>query len=95
MSGVSIYIEVGMEWDAMPAEIWPDGDAPTPVTAEAVKAAVEKAGGLRRVMRDWNLQDDLCMQITVRQDNPHWKGDDVLFGSPPPREDVTRAEVTR
>ena len=90
----SIHVSADMEWDAEIAELWPDGDAPDVITADAIVELIETSGGVRRVLRDWNLIDALELHVVVRQPNPAWKGDDVLFGEPPPRELFSSARAT-
>jgi len=38
-------------------ELWSDGDAPENPTIEDVKALIDKCGGVKRVLHDWNLID--------------------------------------
>lgn len=93
---MSIYIEITTDfhWEPELHELWPDGDAPDDIDADTVATLIRKAGGVRRVLRDWNLIDDLELHVIVRRDNPQWQGDQVLFGEPPPRELFSSAAVT-
>lgn len=86
---IHITIDADLMWEPSLAELWPDGDAPDEVDAETIVALIEKCGGVERVLRDWNLLHDLELSIVVRRDNPHFMGDAVLFGDPPPRELIT------
>jgi hypothetical protein len=58
-------------------DLWPDGDQPEVVDANAVVELIDKCGGILRVIRDWGL----CRScdVYVRGENPNWHGDDVLF----------------
>lgn len=44
-------------------EIWPDGDAPKKPSAMHVKAKIEDSGPLWKVMHEWNLDDDLNLEV--------------------------------
>lgn len=48
-------------------ELWPDGNAPEDPTTDDVRALVEEDGGIRRVLRDWNLIDGDCDDYSVTQ----------------------------
>jgi hypothetical protein len=52
----SVHLEVD--------EIWPDGDAPENPTAEDVEVVIQQAGGLRRVLRDWDLEDHIILTVS-------------------------------
>lgn len=39
-------------------EVWPDGDAPDEVTAEAVIEAMRRSGSVRSMLHDWNMEPD-------------------------------------
>lgn len=39
-------------------ELWPDGDAPANPTEADVLALVEKCGGWRTILREWDLDND-------------------------------------
>lgn len=51
----TFYFEWGGSDSLSVAEIWPDGDAPENPTIEDVLAEVRKAGSLRRLAQEWNL----------------------------------------
>ena len=44
--------------------IWPDGDAPENPTAEDVAKVIAACGGLRAVLRDWDLDDEITLTIS-------------------------------
>lgn len=45
-------------------EIWPDGDAPENPTREDVAAAMKKScHSTYQLMRDWNLDDGMCVDV--------------------------------
>lgn len=44
-------------------ELWPDGDAPENPTADDVRARIRQHGGAREVLRDWNLDDELTLDV--------------------------------
>ena len=90
----SIHISADMDWDAEIAELWPDGNAPDEITADVIADLIKANGGVRRVLRDWNLIDNLELHVVVHRPNPAWKGDDVLFGAPPPRVLISSARAT-
>ncbi len=50
------------------SEIWPDGDAPENPTAADVAKVIEQCGGLRRVLRDWDLDQNLTLTISHGRD---------------------------
>lgn len=87
--GPSIRIELEFIEDLSVSDVWPDGDQPAIVDAEAVIAVIDRCGGIGRVIRDWGLCKSA--DVIVRGENPHWKGDDVLIPElAPPRWTVTR-----
>lgn len=45
-------------------DLWPDGDWPDEITAEAVQKLIEKAGGDAEAIRDWNLAEG-GLEITI------------------------------
>ena len=90
----SIHISADMDWDAEIAELWPDGNAPDEITADAVADLIKANGGVRRVLTEWCLVEGMELHIVVHRDNPAWKGDNVLFGDPPPRVLVSSARAT-
>lgn len=51
-------------------EIWPDGDAPEVITAEAVKAAMEASGSKFQVLRDWCLSPDVVAIVDDKNSTP-------------------------
>ena len=51
-----------IQWLAV-ADIWPDGDAPENPTVDDVLAVIAASGGMRQVLHDWNLDDDI--ELTV------------------------------
>jgi hypothetical protein len=46
-------------------DIWPDGDAPEDPTVADVEELIKKCGGKYRVIRDWDLDDDLDLTVTA------------------------------
>jgi len=81
---ITIHLETMVELEV--AEVWPDGDAPDVVTADAVMAAMETCGSKRRVLDEWMLLEDIDVTVTVDRPNPAWKQDETLTGEPaPPR----------
>lgn len=44
-------------------EIWPDGDAPFNPTTEDVVRVMEAAGSKRSVLRDWELLQDVTVDV--------------------------------
>lgn len=84
-----IMIEFEFIDDLSVKDLWPDGDQPEVIDAAAVVKLIDECGGIGRVIRDWNL----CRScdVIVRGENPHWKGDDVLF----PEQRPERWIVTR
>lgn len=45
-------------------DLWPDGDAPENPTVEDVEKLIESDGGPKRILRDWNLDSDLAVDVT-------------------------------
>jgi hypothetical protein len=61
-------------------EVWPDGDAPAVVTAEAVAEQMRRTGRKEEVLVDWCLSDGLRVRIDVTQrPSPHHVQDESLF----------------
>jgi len=44
-------------------ELWPDGDAPENPTEKDVYDLIEKHGGPKEVLSDWNLDKDLDCEV--------------------------------
>lgn len=76
-----ILIEVHVETTVTltVAEVWPDGP-PATIDAFAVKEAMELAGRKEHVLKEWNLLEDLEVDILVAKPNPEWTGDKALPG---------------
>jgi hypothetical protein len=45
-------------------DIWPDGDAPENPTVDEVLEVIRKCGGVRTVIRDWDLDNDLRLDVS-------------------------------
>jgi len=89
MTDISILIDVdGLGQTLGVDDVWPDGNAPGTVTAEAVKTVMESCGSKRRVLDDWCLLDYLTVTVTVP--NPR-RGQLRVDGSEEPA--FTTAEV--
>lgn len=56
----SISAEISLDVD----QIWPDGDAPENPTVDDVLAVIKACGGKRRVIQDWDLDDDLDLTVS-------------------------------
>lgn len=80
---VGIEIHVEAENNLAVGDVWPDGDAPDEITADAIKELMESSGSKRKVLREWLLDDDLDVTIVVTRRNPHWKQQETLVGPPP------------
>ena len=79
--GTTIFVTAEGNWDFEVEDVWPDGDAPEHVTAEAIREVLEKD-------RSWldDLRRDVSISIDVTVPNPAWRGDNVLPGfDVPPR----------
>lgn len=63
---VVLYLEVPLTVN----EVWPDGDAPETVTAEAIIAQMKAGGDKVQVLKDWNLLRDLEVQVNVNRLGP-------------------------
>ena len=65
-TAIAVHVEmtVGLEV----AEVWPDGDAPEAIGADAVAEVMEASGDLVTVLADWQLTDSL--EVTVEVDQP-------------------------
>jgi len=59
------------------AMVWPDGDAPEEITAEAIAEVMRSCGSQHQVIADWNLGDYLYVDVTSTGSdcvNEVWKG---------------------
>lgn len=65
MKRVLISIGVSGDFDLTTVDVWPDGDDPQRVTAQAVAETMEACGSKRTVLDDWNFLDDLEVTVTV------------------------------
>lgn len=54
---ISDYIEMTVE------DIWPDGDGPENPTDEDVATAMREYGSKQRVLRDWELLNDVTVSV--------------------------------
>lgn len=59
----TVTISMGCDLQIKVSELWPDGDAPKYVSAEAVKALLETEGSKGHVLRDWDLIDALDINV--------------------------------
>lgn len=75
-TNISIHVEA--DYNLSVNEIWPDGDAPDEITAEAVKAVMLQSGSRREVLNDWCL-DNPTVSVAVDTPNPARNPDDPLF----------------
>lgn len=74
------------------AEVWPDWDGEATMTAADV-AAMIRSEGIASIIEDWNLHPAVTVEVITEQENPAYGGDDVLFGSPPPKMLVAKTVV--
>lgn len=51
----SICVHIEADIDLTVSDVWPDGDAPEVITAEAVRDVMQGAGPRARVIADWGL----------------------------------------
>lgn len=56
----SIEADVSLDVD----EIWPDKNAPENPTLEDVIAVIRKDGGMRAVLEEWGLQNDIRLTVS-------------------------------
>lgn len=82
-SSVNVHIEADINLEVQ--DLWPDGDAPNPVTAADVLALMESQGSKTTVLQDWCLMDEVDVHVSVQRPNPAWSQDEVLIGEPPKR----------
>lgn len=92
VQGTEITLEVSGSWSFAIDDLWPDGDAPEPITAAAVVELL-KRDGLRNVLRAWCLEPDLEYEVSVTTPNPAWRPENPMFGDPPPGLLVTRCLI--
>lgn len=78
---ITLHLEADIELKV--SEVWPDGP-PAEIDAFAVKDRMEAGGHKLKVLKDWNLLDDLAVDIDVTMVNPAYRGDDALPGIEPP-----------
>jgi len=64
----SISFIFDQDIELSPTEIWPNGDVPHNITAEVILQEVHKAGGLERILHDWNLMTDMDLTVVVNDD---------------------------
>ncbi len=64
--GKTFSFTISADVDLALHEIWPDGDAPENPTVDDVLEVIKKDGGKRAVIRDWNLDDDLDLEVDGR-----------------------------
>lgn len=53
--------------------IWPDGDAPASPTVHDVAKAMEKGGGKIFVIRDWDLEQDIVVEVSGTDHAKVWQ----------------------
>ena len=49
-------------------QIWPDGDAPENPTVDDVLDVIEQSGGKDRIFRDWDLDHEISLLVSDRND---------------------------
>lgn len=71
MSDPTIFIDFEGSIALTVDEVWPDGDAPEIITAEAVKAVLLRGGSKSTVFHDWCLLDavDVSAGVMSRDDD--------------------------
>ena len=72
-----LTVSITADFDLEPEDVWPDGEIPDVVDAQAVKMVMERCGSKRTVLEDWSFLDEL--EVTVTTPNPAWRQDEVLF----------------
>lgn len=75
MSKLTFSINIEGYWELTVAEMWPDGDAPENPTREDAIARIKdeiSAIGFHRFMSDWNLEDDLRIDVENTTVYPAW-----------------------
>lgn len=77
---VSIELSANLELTAK--EVFPDG-VPDEWGVADVAAAIRESRNVQSFISDWCIDVDVA--VCVSRPNPAYGGDDVLFGSPPPR----------
>jgi hypothetical protein len=60
---VRIFITLEADHGLDVSDVWPDGDAPEVITAEAVRQVMEACGPKSVVLPDWNLGVDVTVSI--------------------------------
>ena len=76
-TSISLRIEADIDMD--PADLWPDGSVPDPITAADVVALIDRCRTRTRFLDEWNLTADLDVSVTVSRPNPH-HGQPPMFG---------------
>lgn len=59
----AIKIEITGWLDLEPEEVWPNGNAPAEITAEAVRDAMQAYGGKVFTLTDWEFLDALQVHV--------------------------------
>jgi len=67
LSEPTIFIDFEGSISLTVKEVWPDGDAPEVITAEAVKQAMLACGSKRWVLDAWRLIDAIDVSCGVMQ----------------------------
>lgn len=75
-AGPTIFIDFEGSITLTVNEVWPDGDAPEVITAEAVKAVLLAGGSKRQVFDDWCLLGAVDVSTGVMS-----RGDDGKISS--------------
>lgn len=73
MTEPTIFIDFEGSITLTVAEVWPDGDAPDVITAEAVKQVLLDSGSKRQVMDDWCLLQAVDVSCGVMGRDPDGK----------------------
>ena len=71
IKSVMFHFSISVETSLGIEDIWPDGDAPENPTVDDVLKVIAKCGGKRRVLEDWNLVDDLDLDVSDSKTSKH------------------------
>lgn len=67
MAKFSVAISIEIDDSLTAEELWPDGVPENP-TLDTVLEVIQRSGGPRKILQDWNLLDDITMDVSLYDD---------------------------
>lgn len=67
-------VRVEGDWDFTEAEMWPDGPPDNPTREDAIARIRDeiKTLGFQRFLNEWNLTDDMSVEVEHVTVHPEW-----------------------